>query len=91
VTPSEEYIQLAYAWARWQAMQGLVIEKQVFDKQDFDDRLKVARDGLDSTTNILTQLTRSVSGIEDAKKNLTTMKDSVKRAIQEIIEELAAQ
>ena len=91
VTPSEEYIQLAYAWARWQSLQGLVIEKQAFDKKDFDERLKVARDGLESTTNILTQLTRSVSGIEDAKKNLDSMRNSVKRAIQEIIDELADQ
>ena len=89
--PSKEYLQLAYAWARWQATQGMFIEKQVFDKQDFDDRLQVARDGLDSTTTILTQLTRSVDGIEEAKKNLDTMRNSVKKAIQEIIDELADQ
>ncbi len=91
IAPSEEYIQLAYAWARWQATQGLVIEKQVFDKQDFEERLKVARDGLESTSRILAQLTRSVDGIEAAKTNLDSMRNAVKKAIQEILEELALQ
>lgn len=90
-TPSPDYVQLAYAWARWQATQGIVIEKQVFDKKDFEQRLTAALDGLDSTTNILKQLSRSVEGIEGAKTNLDAMRTSVKRAIQDILDDLADQ
>jgi hypothetical protein len=91
IAPSPEYLQLAYVWARWQATQALTIEKQTFDKKDFDERLTVARDGLESTGRILTKLTRSVDGINEAKSDLDTMRNAVKRAIQDIIDDLADQ
>jgi hypothetical protein len=91
IAPDPEYLQLAYVWARWQATQALTIEKQTFDKKDFDERLTVARDGLDSTSRILTKLTRSVDGINEAKSDLDTMRTAVKRAIQDIIDDLADQ
>lgn len=91
IAPDENYIQLAYAWARWQATQSMSVEKQVFDKKDFETRLKNAITGLEDTTNILKKLGRSIDGINEARDSLGLMRDAVKKNIENILEDLASQ
>jgi len=88
LAPDEDYIQLAYAWARWHATRAIEDAKEAFDFSEFEQALKAARDGLDDITNIHTILGRSIEGINESKERLNTMRTSIKSQINTVLDQL---
>ncbi len=88
-SPSEDYIQLAYAWARWQATKTNSEAKNAFDFSDFESALQAARDELDEITNVHKILGRSMDGLTSAKEKLDLMRNSVKSQINGILSQLS--
>lgn len=90
LNPSDEYLQLAYAWARWRASLGESLEHQPISIKDFEEQLNSIVKQLDFVVTIKKTLSTGIAAINKGKGQLDELSNSIKDSITGLLVNLGS-
>ena len=88
LNPNEDIVQLAYAWARWQASKATFDEKKLFDLKDFETQLDKLLQKVNSLSTINGAITTGVNGVLAAQEQLSTLRGVLAKEIEALLSTL---